>query len=83
MKLTDKEYKLLNKIARRTNMDCWFSIRQTKDGKKDYVFDMENRKGISLRTGIRQLMEGIDGMYDEYFNEEDYGTMIQLLVKLM
>ena len=80
--LTDKEYELLNRIAERTKMDCWFCIKQTKKG-EDYVFDLENGKRMSLRTAIYQLMEGIEGMYDEYFNEQDYETIIMLLLKFM
>ena len=82
MTLTSKEYDLLNKIASKSKMDCWFYIRQTKKG-EDYVYDLENRKRMSLRTAIFQLMEGIDGMYDEYFEEQDYETMILLLLKFM
>ena len=77
MTLSSEEYDLLNKIAKKSNMDCWFSIRQTKKG-DDYVYDLENRKRLSLRTGIRQLMEGIKGMYDMYLDEDSYNITIIL-----
>lgn len=82
MVLTNKEYKLLCKIARQSKMDCWFYIKQTKKG-EDYVYDLENRKRMSIRTAIYQLMEGIEGMYDEYLDEQDRETMILLLLKLI
>lgn len=82
MTLNNKEHELLNKIADRSKMDCWFYIKQTKKG-EDYVYDLENRKRMSLRTAIYQLMEGIEGMYEEYFEEQDYETMILLLLKFM
>ena len=62
MTLSSEEYNLLTRIARKSKMDCWFLIKQTKKG-EDYVYDLENRKKISLRTGIRQLMEGIEDIY--------------------
>lgn len=82
MTLSDQEYRLLNKIAEKSKMDCWFTIRQTQKG-EDYVYDLENRKRMSLRTAILQLMEGIEGMYDQYLEKQDFETMISLLLKFM
>ena len=82
MTLSSEEYELLKKIASKSKMDCWFSIRQTKKG-DDYVYDLENRKRLSLRTGIRQLMEGIKGMYDMYLDEDSYNIIINLLLALL
>ena len=82
MTLTEREYNLLDKIATKSKMDCWFCIKQTKKG-EDYVYDLENGKHMSLRTAIYQLMEGIEGMYNEYLDEQDYETMILLLLKFM
>ena len=82
MTLSSEEYDLLNKIARKSKMDCWFSIRQTKKG-DDYIYDLENGKRLSLATGIYQLMVGIEGMYDMYFNESEYVIIINLLLSLL
>lgn len=82
MTLSSDEYNLLTKIAEKSKMDCWFLIKQTAKG-EDYVYDIENRKIISLRTGIRQLMEGIDGMYDMYFEGNERDVMIHLLARLI
>ena len=82
MTLSSEEYELLDEIARKSKMDCWFSIRQAKNG-DDYVYDLENRKRLSLRTGIQQLMEGIKGMYDMYLDENAYGIIINLLLTLL
>ena len=57
--LTDHQYNMLNRIARRTKMDCWFDIRQKKDG-TDYVYNLEEGNRWCLRTGIGILMEGFD-----------------------
>lgn len=40
-------------------------------------------KKISLRTGIRQLMEGIEDMYDMYFEDGERDIMIGLLSRLI
>ena len=39
MTLSQKEYDVLNQIARNTRMDCWFWISQYKDG-TDNVHDL-------------------------------------------
>ena len=82
MTLNSEEYDLLTKIAEKSKMDCWFLIKQTKKG-EDYVYDLEEGKRLSLRTGIRQLMEGIDGMYDMCFEDGERDVMISLLSRLI
>lgn len=82
MTLSNDEYELLTKIARKSKMDCWFLIKQTKKG-EDYVFNLEEGKRLSIRTGIRQLMEGIDGMYDIYFDDGERDIVIGLLSRLI
>ncbi len=57
--LTQVEYDLLNKIARKTKTDCWFTIKQDKND-EDYVYDLENSKKLPLDKGIVQLLEAID-----------------------
>lgn len=57
--LTGDEYDVLNKIADKTKMDCWFCIKQKKDG-ADYVYDLELGNEMCLKEGISQLLEGID-----------------------
>lgn len=58
MILTAGQYSVLSKIARRTKMDCWFSIKQL-DG-QDYVYDLEECMCLELSEGIGYLMEGLD-----------------------
>ena len=64
--LTQEQYDLLNRVARRTRNDCWFDIRQKKDG-TDYVYDLEEGRRWCLRTGIRTLMEALD-CEENYYN---------------
>ena len=56
--LSNDEYNVLNKIACKTKMDCWFYIEQDKSG-VDYVRDLEEEQRLSLKDGITQLVEGI------------------------
>ena len=56
--LTQEQYNVLNKIARKTGMDCWFCIHQKRSG-EDVIKDLENNKYVSLRSGVSQLNEGI------------------------
>lgn len=57
--LTDAEYNVLNKIADRTGMDCWFYIKQDCNG-VDYIWDCEEGKRMCLKTGVGLLCEGLD-----------------------
>ena len=58
-RLTDCEYKVLSKVARKTGSDCWFVIKQDCHG-VDYVYDLEERKRVCLKTGVGMLAESID-----------------------
>ena len=55
--LTDEEAVALDRIATKSKMDCWFSIRTYGDG--DFIYDLENGKVMALEDGIGQLTEGI------------------------
>ena len=57
--LTDDEYKVLSKVARKTGCDCWFIIKQDCHG-VDYVYDLEERKRMCLKTGVGMLSDSID-----------------------
>lgn len=57
--LTDDEYKVLSKVARKTGSDCWFTLKQDCHG-VDYVYDWEESKRMCLRTGVSILAESID-----------------------
>lgn len=57
--LTSDEYNVLNVISSRTKMDCWFWLKQDKNG-TDYVWDLEKQRRLCLKTGVTWLVEGID-----------------------
>ena len=82
--LVDAEYNVLNKIASKTKMECWFCLKQDKHG-TDYVWDLEERKRRCLKTGIMQLLEGID-CQESYNNccltDTEYMIFRELLKKL-
>ena len=82
MTLTGEEFNLLTRIASWSKMDCWFMIKQRRSG-EDYVFNLEEHKKMSLRTGIRLLMEGVSGDYDRYLEQEDYKVMVGLLERFL
>lgn len=82
--LTSEEYRVLCKIANKTNMDCWFYIKQDNKG-TDYIYDLEERKRLCLKTGINQLVEGLD-CAENYNNcnltDDEDKTFKKLLNKL-
>ena len=57
--LTDYECKVLSKVARKTGCDCWFVLKQDCHG-VDYIYDIEERKRMCLRTGVSILTDSID-----------------------
>ena len=57
--LTNDEYNVLQLISSRTKMDCWFWLKQDKNG-TDYVWDIEGSRRMCLKTGVELLTEGLD-----------------------
>lgn len=57
--LTDYEFNVLNKVLDKTGMDCWAYLKQDCHG-VDYIYDMEERKRLCLRTGVGMIAEGLD-----------------------
>ena len=57
--LTSDEHKVLSKVARKTGCDCWFVLKQDNHG-VDYVYDLEERKRMCLKTGVGILADSID-----------------------
>lgn len=82
MKLTDKQFDLLCHIANKSGMDCWFCLHCNKRG-DNFVYDLEAGKRISLRRGVRDLLEGISGQYEKYLNEEDYKILLDLIIEML
>lgn len=79
--LSDEEFIVLNKIAKETGMDCWFSIRETKDGKSVvYIFDEEFE--TTLREGIDWLHQGIPSYEKCNLEKEEIEVFEALLKKL-
>lgn len=57
--LTINECVALNRIAHNTKMDCWFSLSTDREG-YDCVYDLERRRNVTLRYGVKLLREGIE-----------------------
>lgn len=68
MRMSDDVYKGLCKLARKTGMDCWFSIRSI--GNEDVVFDLENRKAMPLKTALIDFVDGITDPIESYGLDE-------------
>ena len=80
IQLTDSQFNSLNKIARKTGMDCWFSIRQ-KDG-KDYVFDIEKGRKISWKAALKDFADGIVDDREFYgLSNKDVAELTELFSK--
>lgn len=56
--LTNEEHNLLNYLTRKTKTDCWFMLDKDKEG-FDCVYDLENKRKVTLRFAINQLNDAI------------------------
>ena len=72
--LTDPQADVLAKIARRSRMDCWFCLSQGNDA----VFDMETGNTLSLREGVRNLIEGMTDCRDYDMTEREVQLLSQI-----
>lgn len=79
--LSDEEFIVLNKIAKETGMDCWFSIRETKDG-KSVVYILDEEFETTLREGIDWLHQGIPSYEKCNLEKEEIEVFEALLKKL-
>ena len=79
--LSDEEFNVLNKIAKETGMDCWFSIRETKDG-KSVVYILDEEFETTLREGIDWLHQGIPSYEKCNLEKEEIEVFEALLKKL-
>ena len=58
-RLTEAEIDVLEKLAKRTGMDCWFSIKNETS-----IYDLENNKTISLKNALEDFNDGIVDIQD-------------------
>ena len=73
-RFTDDEYNALQNITGFNGMDCWFCIKQSKDG-LEYIYDLEERKRLSISTALSYIYEGL---LDEDFDALDDDEQIAL-----
>lgn len=81
--LSEEQYNLLNKIAEKSKMDCWFLVKQHVKGKyagEDYVFDLENRKQMTLKAGVNELVEGITSEDLELLTDKEIRVLEDVII---
>ena len=82
--LTSYEFNVLNKVLDKTGMDCWACLKQDCHG-VDYIYDMEERKRLCLRTGVGMIAEGLDcqeNLDNCYLESNEKITLKNLFEKL-
>ncbi|MDO5425153.1 MAG: DUF3849 domain-containing protein [Eubacteriales bacterium] len=76
--LTGEQADVLDKIARASGMDCWFSVGEDNS----YIYDLEENEKLSLKEGIQTLYEGMTS-YQEYgMTVEEISVFEDLLKKM-
>lgn len=71
--LSTSQKNAIEKLARRSKIDCWFSLEDRADPSGIIytgVYDLEHRSRISLQYGVRLLSEGSS---DLKYMGKDYG----------
>lgn len=74
--LGDQEYNVLNHLAYKSGMDCWFSLGRinTDSEWEDCVYDIESDCTISLVSGLAQFAEGLLKLDSYGLSETDLET---------
>lgn len=76
--LTGEQADVLDKIARASGMDCWFSIGEDNS----YIYDFENNEKLSFKEGIQTLQEGMTSYQDYEMSAEEISVFEDLLIKM-
>lgn len=80
MKLLTTEFNVLNKIATKSKMDCWFYIAEDRDD--DVILDCETGEKLSLYDGINMLADGMTSMDDYELTDNEKIIFTTLMYKL-
>ena len=78
MRLTNEEANVLDVIATRSGMECWFFLKQDKNG-RDYFYDIEEGRRRPLKDGVFELADGMTGYADYSLTEEEIETFEGIL----
>lgn len=81
-KLSDDEWDILNKIASKSKMDCWFLLKE-KSPYIDVVYDLENEEELTLYDGISILDSGITDLKDYDLNDSEQKIYFALISRLL
>ena len=81
IRLTNDEYRVLNKISSKTHMDCWFRLEEAENG-TDYVRDIEENRYMTLTEGVSLLVEGIASYHLCELSDEEISILEMVLIKL-
>ena len=82
--LTDDEFVVLNKVTRKTRTDYWCCLKQDCHG-VDYIYDMEERKRMCLKTGVGLIAEALDcqeNLDNCFLEDSEKKTLKDLFEKL-
>lgn len=75
--LTPKEEEALEKLAKVSKMDCWFSIDESG------VWDRENKKHINTSEAIIELLDGATYSDILHTGPDEAYVIINLLIKII
>lgn len=81
MELTNEEYDVIEKVARKSKCDCWFELG-VDEFNNDIVVDLEEDTTMSLEDGLLLLDSGLTELSDYDLTEEEQRCYQNLIFKM-
>ena len=76
MELTNEEYDVIEKVARKSKCDCWFELG-IDEFNNDIVVDLEEDTTMPLEDGLLLLDSGLTELSDYDLTEEERAVLNQ------
>lgn len=81
MELTNEEYDVIEKVARKSKCDCWFELG-VDEFNNDIVVDLEEDTTMPLEDGLLLLDSGLTELSDYDLTEEEQRCYQNLIFKM-
>lgn len=76
-KLTDEEFNAISTLTRRSHLNSEFDI-YSKNRRKDYFWDFDANKKMSLKRGLEETYDGIFSLKAEDLTDEECKIILDL-----
>ena len=81
MRLTNEEYNIVEKLARRSKCDCWFELG-VDEFNEDIVVDLEEDTTKPLDAGLLELDDCLTDLSDYDISKEEKDTYKSIIKRM-